>query len=54
VGSSKFYDWRQRCGKVSEHNGWVPRDFWLAEWKKRRLWSFMIATRVKAIVGSPS
>ena len=22
--SSKFYDWRERYGKVNEHNGWVP------------------------------
>jgi len=20
-------DWRERYGKVNEHNGWVPRDF---------------------------
>jgi len=29
VAASKFYDWRERYGKVNEHNGWVPRDFWL-------------------------
>ena len=29
VASSKFYDWRARYGQVNEHNGWVPRDFWL-------------------------
>ena len=27
VSSSKFYDWRERYGRVNEHNGWVPRDF---------------------------
>ena len=27
----KFYDWRERYGKVNEHNGWVPRDFWLED-----------------------
>jgi hypothetical protein len=21
---SKFYDWRERYGKVNEHNGWFP------------------------------
>jgi hypothetical protein len=31
VASSKFYDWRARYGQVNEHNGWVPRDFWLAQ-----------------------
>ena len=27
ITASKFYDWRERHGKVNEHNGWVPRDF---------------------------
>jgi len=27
IGASKFYDWRQRYGRVNEHNGWIPRDF---------------------------
>jgi hypothetical protein len=27
IGVSKFYDWRQRYGRVNEHNGWIPRDF---------------------------
>ena len=27
ITASKFYDWRERYGKVNEHNGWVPRDF---------------------------
>jgi hypothetical protein len=27
--ASKFYDSRERYGLVNEHNGWVPRDFWL-------------------------
>jgi len=29
VTASKFYDWRERYGRVNEHNGWIPRDFWL-------------------------
>jgi hypothetical protein len=24
IAASKFYDWRDRYGKVNEHNGWVP------------------------------
>ena len=31
ITASKFYDWRERYGKVNEHNGWVPRDFWLED-----------------------
>lgn len=34
VGGSKFYDWRQRYGKVNEHNAQVPRDTWLEDWEK--------------------
>lgn len=24
-----------RCGRVNEHNGWTPRDFWLEAWEKQ-------------------
>ena len=38
--ASKFYDWRQRYGRVNEHNGWVPRDFWLEAWEKQAIIGF--------------
>ena len=34
---SKFYDWRNRYGKVNEHNARVPRDHWLEEWEKQAI-----------------
>jgi len=40
VNSSKFYNWRQRYGKVNEHNAWVPRDHWLEEWEKAAILDF--------------
>jgi putative transposase len=40
LGSSKFYDWKQRYGKVNEHNAWVPRDHWLTEEEKRKIIAF--------------
>ena len=40
VSSSKFYDWRERYGRVNEHNGWVPRDFWLEDWEKQAIIAF--------------
>jgi hypothetical protein len=40
VTASKFYDWRQRYGRVNEHNGWVPRDFWLELWEKEAIIEF--------------
>lgn len=40
IRASKFYNWRERYGKVNEHNGWIPRDFWLEEWEKREIVNF--------------
>lgn len=35
ITRSKYYDWKERYGKVNEHNAWIPRDFWLADWEKQ-------------------
>jgi len=40
ITASKFYDWREHYGKVNEHNGWVPRDFWLEDWEKQAIIGF--------------
>ncbi len=40
IAASKFYNWRERYGKVNEHNGWIPRDFWLEEWEKQAIVNF--------------
>jgi putative transposase len=40
IGRSKYEDWRQRFGKVNEHNAWVPRDHWLTDDEKERLCAF--------------
>jgi transposase InsO family protein len=40
ITRSKFYDWRSRYGMVNEHNGWIPRDFWLEDWEKERIIKF--------------
>ena len=40
IAKSKFYDWRARYGKANEHNGRVPRDFWLEAWEKRAIIAF--------------
>lgn len=29
LATSKFYQWRDRYGQANEHNGLVPRDWWL-------------------------
>lgn len=40
LGASKFHDWKQRYGKVNEHNGCVPRDAWLEAWEREAIVSF--------------
>jgi transposase InsO family protein len=40
IRAGKFYEWRERYGKANEHNGWIPRDFWLEDWEKRAIVDF--------------
>jgi len=40
LGRGKYYNWRERYGKVNEHNAWVPRDHWLLEWEKEAIIDF--------------
>lgn len=37
ISSSKFYSWRSRYGRANEHNGKIPRDFWLEDFEKNRI-----------------
>jgi transposase InsO family protein len=30
----------KRYGCANEHNGWIPRDFWLEDWEKREIVDF--------------
>jgi len=40
IAASKYYDRRQRHGKVNEHNAWLPRDAWLMEQEKQAIMDF--------------
>ena len=40
VSVGKFYQWRQRYGKTNQHNGRVPRDFWLQDGEKQAILEF--------------
>lgn len=42
LGRSKYYDWKKRYGKANEHNGWIPRDFWLEDWEKDAIVDYFI------------
>jgi transposase InsO family protein len=37
LGTSKFHQWKQRYGKANEHNGQVPRDYWLEDWERQAI-----------------
>ena len=37
VSRSKYFDWCNRYGRVNEHNGWVPRDFWIEDWEREAI-----------------
>jgi putative transposase len=37
ITRSKYFDWQKRYGKVNEHNGWIPRDFWLTDAEKQSI-----------------
>ena len=36
----KFFEWRDRYGKANEHNGKVPRDFWLLADERQAILDF--------------
>jgi len=40
ISTSKFYDWRRRYGKANEHNGKIPRDFWIEDWERAEIIRF--------------
>ena len=57
ITASKFYDWRERYGKVNEHNGWVPRDFWLEDWEKQAIIGFHLKNPLEGyrrLTGDPA
>ena len=40
LGAGKFYAWKNRFGKVNEHNAWIPRDHWLDAMEKQAILDF--------------
>jgi len=40
LSKSKFHGWKQRYGCVNEHNGKIPRDFWLEDWERQAIIAF--------------
>jgi transposase InsO family protein len=42
IARSKFYAWKQHYGKANEHNGRIPRDFWLLDWEREAIVKYFI------------
>lgn len=40
LSPAKFYRWKQRYGKANEHNGKIPRDFWIEEHERQAILNF--------------
>lgn len=40
INAGKFYDWKNRYGKVNDHNSWIPRDHWLTAEEKAAIIEF--------------
>jgi transposase-like protein len=40
VREGKFYEWKNRYGQVNEHNGQIPRAWWLEDWEKQAILDF--------------
>ena len=50
ITPSKYYEWQRRYGKANEHNGMVPRNFWLENWESRQSSNFTKPIPWKATV----
>lgn len=42
LGASKFYSWHERYGKDNDHNGKIPRDYWVQDWEKEIIIKFYL------------
>jgi putative transposase len=40
IATSKWHSWKNRYGKVNEHNAWLPRDHWLEDNEKQAIINF--------------
>jgi transposase InsO family protein len=40
LATSKYHQWKDRYGQANEHNGQLPRDWWLEDWEKREILAY--------------
>lgn len=43
LAGGKFHAWKKRYGKANEHNGKIPRDYWLEQWERQAIIDFFHA-----------
>jgi transposase InsO family protein len=41
IGQSKYFDWKERYGRVNEHNALIPRDHWIEQWEREEIVKFV-------------
>lgn len=37
LATSKYHTWKDRYGTANEHNGKIPRDWWIEDWEKQAI-----------------
>lgn len=37
---SKYHEWKDRYGQANEHNGKIPRDWWLESWERETILNY--------------
>ncbi|MDQ6957108.1 MAG: DDE-type integrase/transposase/recombinase, partial [Mariprofundaceae bacterium] len=42
IGRGKYHEWHKRYGQGNNHNGLIPRSFWLNEWEKQAIIAFYL------------
>jgi transposase InsO family protein len=42
IHRGRFYEWRSRYGRANEHNGQIPRDFWLEPWETEAILRYQL------------
>ncbi len=40
LAANKFHYWKRRYGKTNDHNGKIPRDWWLQDWERQAIIAF--------------
>ncbi len=37
INSSKYYSWKERTGKINNHNGKIPKKHWSLDWEREAI-----------------